>query len=238
LRRGSDRVSIPAVCLDDEGAHEAVRVASEARHFAAGLAWARDARYEASSVLAFVCLARELCDAGAPLELAAGALRAADDEVRHAWLCAALATRYLGRRVVPVFPSAELRPRLAGRAALVRLVIESYVDGCIGELGAARIADLATRQAVDPPARLAQSLIARDERRHAELAFRIVGWALACGDRAVRTALAAELARARVIEPSGVNAPELGRASPDEQWVGFSEARVEARTRIARMLAA
>ena len=51
-------------------------------------------------------------------------------------------------------------------------------EGCFGETGAALEALEAADSAADPLIRAAYSQIAKDEQRHAELAFRFVRWAL------------------------------------------------------------
>jgi len=60
-------------------------------------------------------------------------------------------------------------------ADIVDLVI---AEGCFGETGAALEALQAAAMATDPVIVAAYEKIARDEQRHAELAFRFVRWAL------------------------------------------------------------
>jgi hypothetical protein len=158
--------------------------------------------------------------------------------VHHARLCAALAARYLGQLVVPVFPSVRHRPRLSRPAALERLVSESYTDGCIGELAAARVAKCAARRALDPEAHFAQTRIARDERRHAELAYRIVEWALSLRDRGVQSRLCAELERSLLPAPAHEVASAYGRASARERNDSLHWAHARARARVGAMIAA
>jgi hypothetical protein len=154
----------------------------DSRHELAGQAWDRDACDEAASVTAFVALALELEAVNAPVELVERAIAAAADEVRHAAMCATLASHYLGKRVHPVVPKLQARPPLSRSRALERLARESFVDGCVGEGAAAEMALHAARRATDPLAAGLQGVIARDERRHAELAWSVLEWVLAQRD--------------------------------------------------------
>ena len=151
-----------------------------------GVAWERDAQMECASVPAFHQLAADLLEHGAPLSVVERALDAADDEMRHAILCASLASRHLGRVVRPTLPAAEGRPALVGLPGLARLATESWLDGCLAEGFAAAHAAAAAAQASDPEARAAQCLIARDEARHAELAWSVLAFALEAGGDDVR----------------------------------------------------
>src|SRR6185503_20150251 len=109
------------------------------------------------------------------------ALAAAEDEMVHARISADLASRYLGTRVWPTLPDVPPRAPLAGRAGLIRLTTESWLDGCLVEGMAAERALVASRLAIDGGARTAQCAIARDEARHAELGWNILRWAAKAG---------------------------------------------------------
>ncbi len=67
-------------------------------------------------------------------------------------------------------------------ARLLRLAVESWEDGCLGEGLAAERA----RRSRGP----VNARIARDEQRHADLAWSVLAWALAEGGRPVRDAVA------------------------------------------------
>ncbi|MET0389673.1 MAG: hypothetical protein ABW321_27115 [Polyangiales bacterium] len=151
--------------------------------------FARDAALEAASVSAFVQLALELQACSAPARLVARALRAADDEVRHAALCASLAERTLGVPVDYVLPPITPRPASDRRAALARLAEESWVDGCIGESSAARHAAAASDSVLDLTSHQALRHIARDEARHGELAWAVLEFCAAEGGSHVRDLL-------------------------------------------------
>ena len=156
-----------------------------------GAAWERDAQLEAASIPAFMQLACELAWHGAPSVLVSRALEAIRDEAFHADACAKLASAHFGRRLTPVLPDAAPRPILRGRAGLVRLAVESWVDGCLGEGRAARQAAAAAERAGEGIARATQQRIAEAEARHAELAWDVLLWTLVAGGDEVREALRA-----------------------------------------------
>ena len=143
--------------------------------------WLEDARGEHASVPAFEHLALDLLAAAAPEYLVAGARRAALEEVEHATICFAIASSYGGMdlraswgRSAPVWrPAAGSR-----RALLMRLAVESLIDGCIEEGIAAESARLGARHATEPAIRRALDRIAREEAGHADLACAIVDWAI------------------------------------------------------------
>lgn len=198
-----------------------------ARLDAAPGAWVEDAQAEAASVPAFLVLAGELLDAGAPLDLVDRALEAAADEIRHARACAAIASRLSGRRVVPTAPPPPTRTRLHGTAALVRLGAESWLDGCLNEGAASARAARAARAATSPLIAATQARIATDEARHAALGWDVLAFALARGGRATRDAVA-ELRH----EQAGFT--RMGEAG-DERFgqLGSGEA-VETNARVSR----
>lgn len=149
--------------------------------------WAAAAQGEWASVPAFLQLALDLRSLGAPVALIRRALAAAADEVRHTQACVQQARRWESPVVLP--PPQALRAPLVGESGLVRLAVESWLDGCLGEGRAALEAREAARRAHDPAARRIQAMIARDEARHAELAWHVLDWALARGGRRVQGAL-------------------------------------------------
>jgi hypothetical protein len=159
----------------------------------AGRAWERDAQYECASIPAFLQLAAELLANGAPDDLVDRALSAAEDEMRHAVICARMASRYLGTRVWPALPATYDEANIEGRATrspdLAQLAIESWLDGCLSEGAAAARAARASHFAVDTAAKNAQARIASDEARHAELGWSILRWAVAEGGSDVRDAI-------------------------------------------------
>jgi hypothetical protein len=151
-------------------------------------AWLRDALAEHASIASFARSALELMALGAPASLIEATHRAALDETRHAKMCFSLASAYAGRDLGPgLFPfggSMEISSDAA------RVVARVAVEGCIGETLAAVQASEQLAAASDPAVRAVLRVIADDEARHAELAWRIVAWALRGGDAAVRDAVA------------------------------------------------
>jgi hypothetical protein len=136
-----------------------------------GALFAEAARLEAASVPAFKLLARELTAHGAPAALVRAARSAARDEVRHTKATAALARRY---RAKALKPTVAPLPR---KRSLEAIALENAVEGCVRETYGALVALWQTRAAADPVVAAAMVPIARDETRHAELAWKVAAWA-------------------------------------------------------------
>ncbi len=153
--------------------------------------WLRRSSAEWASVPAFLQLAEQLAIARAPRALVERALSAAHDELSHAVGTARCAVVYGGSPVDLGRVTPRTRAPAQGAAALRRLAVESWVDGCLGE---GRAATAASREAVsarEPKVRELQRTIAQDEARHAALAWDVLRWAVAEGGDDVRDALAA-----------------------------------------------
>jgi hypothetical protein len=135
--------------------------------FAAHLADA--AWLEAASVEAFRLLRRELRSHGAPRRLLRAASRSARDERRHARIASSLARRF-GVTVAPV------EREVVEARGVEALALENAVEGCVRETWGALIALRQATQASEPSVRAAMGRIARDELRHAELAWAIDAW--------------------------------------------------------------
>jgi hypothetical protein len=150
-------------------------------------AWQRAARMEHASIASFSALSLRLLALGAPPDLVEDAHVAALDEIRHARLAFELASAYAGAPLAPVrFDDAA---RLPLEGDLAALAIETLLDGCINETVAAVEADAAGDAAADPAVAGALHEIARDEARHAELAWRIVAWCVRSGGDGLLAAL-------------------------------------------------
>jgi hypothetical protein len=150
-------------------------------------AWLEDARLEHASIASFARFTIELLALGAPADLVLDAQRATADEVEHARLCFALASRYAGEMLGPGplgIDGAELT------SSLVECAASAVREGCVGETLAALQASEQLARAADPRVRAALARIADDEARHAELAWRFVRWAIERGGAAVRAAVA------------------------------------------------
>jgi hypothetical protein len=151
------------------------RGVSEAERAALGAAWLRNALMEHASVAAFARFTLELLAVGAPADLIRDSNAAASDETRHAELCFALASEYLGE---PVGPGALRIDGALDEISLEKLVVTTIAEGCVGETVAAIEAAEQLAHASDPVVWGVLSRISDDETRHAELAWRFVAWAI------------------------------------------------------------
>jgi hypothetical protein len=133
-------------------------------------AWlAANAHLEAASIDAFEILAAELCAHRAPSALIQAAVAATADERRHASTVGRLAA---SRGGVPPAVYVNRGP-VRDIEAVAR---ENAVEGCVRETYAALLACRQARAASDPAIRFAMAGIARDETRHAALAWAVDGW--------------------------------------------------------------
>lgn len=149
---------------------EGLRPCARASEDDLGAWFARAARLEAASVVAFERLAEELRALGAPRELVALAERSAADEVRHARVTARLARRFGGVVEEPSIPPFAPRP-------LFEVALENAVEGQVRETFGALVATFQGARAADNEVRAAMRVIARDETRHSALAWEIAAWA-------------------------------------------------------------
>lgn len=182
--------------------------------------FASSAQLELSSVWTFLRLAAELAAAGAPVELIARALDAADDEVRHAAMCARAAG---GVELAPL-PMTAARARFASRTkrALATLAVEAWLEGCLNETAAAEEARLAAGEANGVMSQMLAT-IARDEDRHAELSWAVLAWVFEVAPAVARAAIADAPAAIQVASPAhdpalarrGVASPQISRAARD-----------------------
>jgi rubrerythrin len=132
--------------------------------------FAHAAFLEATAVDAFRILAGDLRQHGAPPSLRRAARRAVTDETRHARAMRGLAARFGVRgKVPPIAPS-------SGPRSLVAVATENAVEGCVCETFGAALVAWQARHARDRSVRRAMRTIARDELRHAELAWAIAAW--------------------------------------------------------------
>ncbi|WP_236517047.1 ferritin-like domain-containing protein [Sandaracinus amylolyticus] len=195
---------------------------------AVGRYLAEIARLEASAVIAFEVMERELLALGAPEALLRAVREARADEVRHAEVMGALARARGARVEAPVVPSRPLRDALA-------IALENAVEGCVRETFGAIVGLHQATCAQDPALRDAMRVIAEDELRHADLSWQLAAWLEPRLDDAARAEVDRARARALValraevaIDPD----PELARAA------GLPSARVatEIVERIARSI--
>lgn len=130
---------------------------------------AASAHLEAASIDAFSILAAELEAHRGPASLVRAARTAASDEHRHARVMARLAACHGATPPAVRLPARPIRD-------LETIARENAVEGCVRETFAALIAWRQARAAKDPAIRTAMAGIARDETRHAALAWAVDGW--------------------------------------------------------------
>lgn len=133
--------------------------------------WTEQALGEHASVASFAAFSLQLMVNGAPFSLLAGAAQANADEVRHAELALALASRFAGTEIsVGAFPRvaiADLRAQTIGE--LAEAVLR---EGCVGET----LSVLESARQVDDDAGISEIErtvlhgIVRDELKHSALA--------------------------------------------------------------------
>jgi hypothetical protein len=148
--------------------------------------WTRLGQMEHASIAAFARFNLQLLSLGAPPELVEDCTRAMADETAHTRLCFEIASAYAGHAVGPGPLDIAGSLAVTSLPDIVELVV---VEGCFGETRAALEALEALDAASDPVIRAAYEQIARDEERHAALAFRFVRWALEREPEAVATRL-------------------------------------------------
>jgi len=154
--------------------------------------WAHLGQMEHASIAAFARFQLQLLSLGAPSNLVEACNRALADETAHTRACFALASSYGGVAVGPARLHIEHCFEDTSLSAIAKLVLR---EGCIGETAAALEALSAAEAASDPAVRRALTGIARDELRHAALAFEFLRWALAQSSDEARHELARESAR-------------------------------------------
>lgn len=137
--------------------------------------WQAIGSMEHASIAAFARFALQLLSIGAPPDLLARTQAALADETRHAQLAYGIGARYAGRDLGP--GPLDIDGAL-GERDLLSLVVNTVLEGCIGETVAAAEAAWGRDRADDPVLRDVLAGIAADEARHAELAFAFVHWAV------------------------------------------------------------
>lgn len=127
---------------------------------------ARMAHFEAAAVSAFVHLAEELDDLGAPLNFVETAKQAAREEVVHAHAVAALAKSRGARAPSPRLTPPPLR-------TLEEVAAENAAEGCVREAFGALIGLYQSAHAKAPDVRATMALVAKDEVSHAAFSFQL-----------------------------------------------------------------
>jgi hypothetical protein len=183
-------------------------------------AWlAANAHLEAASIDAFAILATELGAHRAPPALIQAARAATADERRHADVIGRLAA---SRGATPPLVYVSRGP-IRNIEAVAR---ENAVEGCVRETYAALLACRQACAATAPALRSAMVGIARDETRHAALAWAVDRWSQGLLAPAARRRVSE--ARREAIERL-VDAPLAGLPRDDRAQAGLPEEEEEAR---------
>lgn len=130
------------------------------------------AHLESASVPAFVVLARDLRDLGAPEEFIVASLAAVHDEVAHARVTNQLALEHGGSAWN------EVTVEVKSHRTLFDVALENAVEGCVRETFGALVAGCQAMKAQDAAIARTMLQIAQDETRHAALAFAVHEWLL------------------------------------------------------------
>jgi hypothetical protein len=168
------------------------RTASRSVLAAAAAHWARVGLMEHASIASFARFTLQLLALGAPPELVRDAQEAMGDETEHARLAFGLASAFAGR---PLGPGPLAIDRALDGFDLRDFVATLIREGCVGETVAAIEAREALEHVTDPAVRAVLETIARDDLRHAALAWQVLGWVVASG-RADREIVYGEVLRA------------------------------------------
>jgi len=198
------------------------RTAITGTDISVGKLWLHAAADEAAAVTAFFDLAVRLDRVGAPEALIKRSRAAATEEERHVRVCERIAVSLElhpapGGEVSlphPIAPAPEVvcgrhpARRPFGRSAeLVRLAVESFLDGVVGEGFAAQRLFAGSETMADHHNRGLLRSIAREEKQHAALGEDIVAWAFNEHPLLVGAALSAAARRL----PDGMELPAAYR---------------------------
>lgn len=159
-----------------EGDGVVLPTASHQPRHAAASSWLTQAQEEYAAVGAFLKLAAELHELGAPASLVQACVSAAADEVRHAVVCLGRAASLAGLPLELDMPDVRSRSFADRRSGLLQLALESWADGFLNEGHAAVEAARAASLASDATDRRIHARIAEEERAHALLGATITGW--------------------------------------------------------------
>jgi hypothetical protein len=155
------------------GRRPAGAAAPEGEVGAASEHFLRAAYCETAAIVAFQQLALDLEALRAPARLVGAARRAALDEARHAR--GALAHyRRLGGRQRPRWPALPTARRR--HPDLLELALDNAREGCAGEAFGTWLQLFQARFAPDAQLRAHARRVARDEAKHAALAFQLFDW--------------------------------------------------------------
>jgi hypothetical protein len=214
--------------------------------------WLHDAQKEHASVPALARVSWLLAAVGAPADLVEAVHVAVLEEIEHARLCFALAAGYGGRsHTVEPMPELLVGGLDLGGDPLVRIAVESLDDGCLLEDFNADVARACARTCRDRVTRGVLERIAREERSHAELSWRLLEFSLDRGGAGVVRAVRKTLARIERVPRPTAFSPATGDLAarvdadvmrahgriPDAEWSALWTRRlVETQKRVEAML--
>lgn len=194
--------------------------------------WSERRRVELEAASRFRDLARRLAEHGAGGVVVTMAREAADDEVRHAALCATLVEHFGGRAAEDaVVPTRVGRVAPAGLAGREALLFEIVALCCVTETLSTALLGALVDAARDSLAKQTMRSILRDEVRHSRL-----GWAYVAEAHAVGMSdVCGEHLGAMI---AGTLGPELLFTTPpstsEAELAGYGALEREQRVRIVR----
>lgn len=137
--------------------------------------WTQIALMEHASVAAFARFQLQLLALGAPADLVEATNQALVDETRHARVAFGISRVFSESDVGPGPLSID---GALGAVELEEIALLVLLEGCIGETCAAMEAEWAVGQCSDEKFRSILAEIGADEKRHSELAWRFIAWAV------------------------------------------------------------
>ena len=175
--------------------------------------WAEHALAEHASVASFSRFILQLLACGAPATLVSAAHVALGEEIEHARLFFALASRFGGHPVGPAAVAVD--GALEGSDDFDEIVLATVREGCIAETISAWHITLAATLARDPSLAASLSRVAEQEVEHAALSWRFLAWALPRASASLRRRIEATLlAPARFVPRGSTLDPQV----PDAEW--------------------
>jgi hypothetical protein len=167
--------------------------------------YAAIAAMEHASVASFARFSLQLMALGAPADLLRDAHQAALDEIEHARITYALVNLFARTNVGPD----KLPIAIASIDADIETFVKALVfEGCVGETLGAAEGQEAARIAAWPEISEPLAKIARDEEKHATLAWRTLQWALTTFGAQAKEAATKAFAEAMILYSAAPKASE------------------------------
>lgn len=176
-------------------------------------AWAEQALFEHASIASFSRFVLQLLSCGAPASLLTAAHVALGEEIEHARLFFAFASRYAGRAVGPA--ALATHDALTASHDFDEIVLSTVREGCIAETISAWHVALVAQSARDPAMAAALARVAEQELEHAALAWRFLAWALPRASDSLQRRIDATFRTAARFVPRG---PTLASTVAADHW--------------------